>query len=94
MPNNHQITFTHGNITRRNILVRVVGEGTNDVSIVAILDWEQAGWRPEYWETAKFMFSNQETSEWAILGRQEIFHGYDLELEREDELSLICGAAP
>jgi aminoglycoside phosphotransferase (APT) family kinase protein len=94
MPNNHQITFTHGDITRRNILVRVVGEGTNDVSIVAILDWEQAGWRPEYWETAKFMFGNQETSEWAILGRQEIFHGYDLELEREDELSLIYGAAP
>ncbi|KIM86169.1 hypothetical protein PILCRDRAFT_41172, partial [Piloderma croceum F 1598] len=50
MPNDHQIIFTHGDITRRNILIRVVGEGANDVCVVAILDWEQAGWRPEYWE--------------------------------------------
>jgi len=59
--------------------------------VVAILDWEQAGWHPEYWETVKFTFGNQSASEWAILGRQEIFHGYDLELERENELLLIFG---
>jgi aminoglycoside phosphotransferase (APT) family kinase protein len=94
MRNDHQITFTHGDITRRNILIRVDGEGANDVSVVAILDWEQAGWRPEYWETAKFMFGNQDTCEWAILGRQETFLGYDLELEREDELSLLYGGSP
>jgi aminoglycoside phosphotransferase (APT) family kinase protein len=94
MPNDHQITFTHGDITRGNILIRVDGEGASDVSIVAVLDWEQAGWRPEYWETVKFMFGNQETSEWATLGRQEIFVGYDPELQREDELLLISGVPP
>jgi len=82
---------THGDITRRNILIRVDGEDANDVSVVAILDWEQAGWRPEYWETAKFMFGNQNTCEWAILGRQETFPEYGSELEREDELSLLYG---
>jgi hypothetical protein len=37
------IISTHGDITRRNILVRVAGEGANDVSVAAILDLE-AGW--------------------------------------------------
>jgi aminoglycoside phosphotransferase (APT) family kinase protein len=94
MANDHRIIFTHGDITRRNILIRVVGEGANDVSVVAILDWEQAGWRPEYWETAKFMFGNPSTSEWAILGGQEIFHEYGAEVQREDELLLISGPPP
>ncbi|KAF9518791.1 hypothetical protein BS47DRAFT_1375256 [Hydnum rufescens UP504] len=36
-------TFTHGDIAPRNIIVR-------GNKIVAILDWESAGWYPEYWE--------------------------------------------
>ena len=37
------IIFTHGGIVVRNILV-------HDGSIVAVLDWEYAGWYPAYWD--------------------------------------------
>ncbi|KAJ5543647.1 hypothetical protein N7513_004781 [Penicillium frequentans] len=40
----HQIMFTHGDIKAHNILV---GE---DGHLSGILDWESAGWLPEYWE--------------------------------------------
>ncbi|KAJ5343191.1 hypothetical protein MYU51_002479 [Penicillium brevicompactum] len=40
---NHEIVFTHADFAPRNILV----EGGR---VTAILDWEYAGWYPEYWE--------------------------------------------
>ncbi|KAJ5238448.1 Aminoglycoside phosphotransferase [Penicillium chermesinum] len=40
---NHDIVFTHSDIAPRNILV----EGGH---VTAILDWEDAGWYPAYWE--------------------------------------------
>lgn len=39
----HSIYFTHADLHHGNILVR-------DGRLVAILDWEHAGWYPEYWE--------------------------------------------
>ncbi|CAI7642477.1 unnamed protein product [Penicillium bialowiezense] len=39
----HEIVFTHADFSPRNILV----EGGR---VTAILDWEYAGWYPEYWE--------------------------------------------
>lgn len=40
----HRITFTHGDFKFHNILVD--GEG----HLSGFLDWESAGWYPEYWE--------------------------------------------
>lgn len=91
MPDDHRITFTHGDITRGNILIRINKNDIEDVSIVALLDWEQAGWRPEYWETTKFSGSDRRESEWYILGRELAFPSYDLEVARDDELALIYG---
>ncbi|CAK7225577.1 hypothetical protein SCUCBS95973_005913 [Sporothrix curviconia] len=42
----HRIVLTHGDLAPRNIMVR-------DGHIVALLDWEDAGWYPEYWEYVK-----------------------------------------
>lgn len=39
----HEIVFTHGDLAPRNIMV-------NEGRVTAILDWENAGWYPEYWE--------------------------------------------
>jgi aminoglycoside phosphotransferase len=45
---NHTIKFTHGDLSPTNILVQ---EG----HVTGILDWEEAGWYPEYWEYIKTM---------------------------------------
>ncbi len=39
----HKIVFTHGDLLHHNILV-------HNGHVSAILDWEAAGWLPEYWE--------------------------------------------
>ncbi|KIW14225.1 hypothetical protein PV08_07007 [Exophiala spinifera] len=43
----HKIVFTHGDLSPTNIIVK---EG----QIVGIIDWEFAGWYPEYWESIQF----------------------------------------
>lgn len=40
----HQITFTHGDLKAHNILVG------DDGHLSGFLDWESAGWYPEYWD--------------------------------------------
>ncbi|OAK95130.1 hypothetical protein IQ06DRAFT_64414 [Phaeosphaeriaceae sp. SRC1lsM3a] len=45
----HDIVLTHGDISPRSIIVR-------DGKVVAILDWEMAGYYPEYWESVKALF--------------------------------------
>lgn len=46
---NHQLRFTHGDLGLHNILVN------EDDTITAIIDWEFAGWYPEYWEYIKMI---------------------------------------
>ncbi|KAI1333114.1 kinase-like domain-containing protein [Xylariaceae sp. FL0255] len=68
------IIFTHGDIAARNILVR-------DGKIVALLDWEFAGWYPEYWEYV-FAFRGLDNVDWETLGLEvsSLFaKRYDLE---------------
>jgi aminoglycoside phosphotransferase (APT) family kinase protein len=43
MKHNHGIVFAHGDLHPGNILI-------HDGRVAAILDWEMAGWYPEYWE--------------------------------------------
>jgi thiamine kinase-like enzyme len=42
-----KIVFTHNDLSPRNIIV--VGN-----RVKGLLDWEYAGWYPEYWEFVKF----------------------------------------
>jgi hypothetical protein len=49
LPRSETSVFTHGDIGLRNIMVDAEG------CILAFLDWESAGWFPEYWEFAQMM---------------------------------------
>ena len=53
----HQIVLTHSDLAPRNILVR------GDV-VVGILDWELAGFYPEYWEYVKALYRPKWESAW------------------------------
>ncbi|KAJ3737267.1 kinase-like domain-containing protein [Lentinula guzmanii] len=47
----YRITFTHSDLNPSNILVK-------DDHIVAVIDWEFAGWYPEYWEYTQLVMQN------------------------------------
>ncbi|KAI3323382.1 kinase-like protein [Xylariaceae sp. AK1471] len=53
----HEIVLTHNDFAPRNILV----QGSN---VIAILDWELAGYYPEYWEYCKAMRRPEWNSGW------------------------------
>ena len=57
MGTEHEIVLTHGDLNPRNILVK-------DGKIVALLDWETAGWYPEYWEFVKFFNTLNTDLDW------------------------------
>ncbi|KAK0728894.1 hypothetical protein B0T26DRAFT_637032 [Lasiosphaeria miniovina] len=45
-----QAIFAHDDINVLNIIVAQEGA---DLKVVAVLDWAQSGWYPEYWESCK-----------------------------------------
>ena len=49
LPQSKVSLFTHGDVAPRNILV------DESYRITGIVDWELAGWYPEYWEYANIM---------------------------------------
>ncbi|KXG47389.1 Aminoglycoside phosphotransferase [Penicillium griseofulvum] len=57
LSNNHEIVFTHSDISPRNILV----EGGH---VTAILDWEDAGWYPAYWEYTQALRQLKPVPDW------------------------------
>ncbi|ERF73998.1 hypothetical protein EPUS_03812 [Endocarpon pusillum Z07020] len=74
LPHNHQIVLTHNDLAPRNILVR---EGR----VVALLDWELAGFYPEHWEYVKTLFWPEWNSSWIKDGIVDrILDPYTLEL--------------
>jgi serine/threonine protein kinase len=57
MSDTHKIVLTHGDLSPRNILVR-------ESRIVGLLDWECAGWYPEYWEFVQFFRAIDSSLDW------------------------------
>ncbi|KAK0490404.1 kinase-like protein [Armillaria novae-zelandiae] len=51
----HKLCFSHCNLNHTNILV------TEDGRLAAIIDWEAAGWFPEYWEYTSQVMQNMDS---------------------------------
>jgi aminoglycoside phosphotransferase len=77
----HDIVFTHADLNLRNILVDEMGK------ISGIVDWECAGWYPEYWEYTKMHFTVRSTTRWIADVVDQIFPAYRDELKVENMLS-------
>lgn len=54
------ITFTHGDLSAHNIMVR---SGV----IVSVIDWEFSGYFPDYWELAKLGYPRFKRHQWYLL---------------------------
>lgn len=57
------IKFTHGDLHPSNIIVS--SESNGNPKIVAIIDWHQSGWYPDYWEYNKALWTAKIGGEWA-----------------------------
>lgn len=52
-----RIVFTHSDLSPRNIIVK-------DGLVQGLLDWDYAGWYPEYWEYVKFFDRRTSCRDW------------------------------
>lgn len=74
--------FTHSDIAPRNLLV-------NNGKIAAIIDWEMAGWYPEYWEYTRWAVSSYRSPQrWQEL-REEGLECYLDELWVEEYIDSV-----
>ena len=69
----HNIVFTHADLNMRNILVK-------DGRISGIVDWENAGWFPEYWEYTKCHFGVKLSKRWLKMIDSVFENKYEAEL--------------
>ncbi|KAF4445642.1 phosphotransferase enzyme family protein [Fusarium austroafricanum] len=63
LPDDCAIKFTHGDFHRSNIIVTP----SPPYHTLAIVDWEQSGWLPEYWESRKAQYTAWRTEEWSTI---------------------------
>nr|POF06968.1 hypothetical protein CFP56_31592 [Quercus suber] len=61
LPDSGNVYFTHGDLTLGNI---IISDTSGSWKIESIIDWEQAGWYPEYWEYCKLLYGVEYTHEW------------------------------
>ncbi|KAH7910259.1 kinase-like domain-containing protein [Hygrophoropsis aurantiaca] len=71
----HEIAFAHGDIHPSNLLV-------SQNRLTGLIDWECAGWYPEYWDYTGAVHRRQRYTEWYDLFRR-VFPQYQVELDVE-----------
>ncbi|KAE8153130.1 phosphotransferase enzyme family protein [Aspergillus avenaceus] len=72
LPDNCAIKFTHGDLHRSNI----IDTTTYPYRILAVVDWEQSGWLPEYWESRKAQYTADRAEPWSTTSLPMILDQY------------------
>ncbi|PGH15523.1 hypothetical protein AJ80_05540 [Polytolypa hystricis UAMH7299] len=57
----NELRTIHGDLHRSNI----IATGSKPYRILAIVDWEQSGWLPAYWEARKAQFTADTNEKWS-----------------------------
>jgi hypothetical protein len=60
LPDDAPVVLTHGDLHPSNIMVST----DSPCNVVAIIDWHQSGWYPDYWEFCKAVFTAEVNGEW------------------------------
>lgn len=86
LPDTGYIYFTHGDLTLGNI---IISDGPGPRRIAGIIDWEQAGWYPEYWEYCKLLWAVEYDHDWRSDGwADKVMRPFETESEPFAEYSL------
>ncbi|POR37744.1 Uncharacterized protein TPAR_02066 [Tolypocladium paradoxum] len=83
LPDSHSIVFAHADVSWENILV-----DPTTGNVTGILDWEMAGFWPEWWEYRKALFGAR-SQLWWINILKEIMQEYPSETEVDMELEMF-----
>lgn len=62
LPDDAEVVFTHADLHPSNIMV----DPDSPSKVLAVLDWEQSGWYPDYWEYCKAEFTVKYGSNWHV----------------------------
>ncbi|KAI1445007.1 kinase-like domain-containing protein [Annulohypoxylon stygium] len=57
LPDDVPIVFTHADLHPSNIIISHQPSNAAQVQVVSVVDWQQAGWYPAYWEYCKSRWS-------------------------------------
>jgi hypothetical protein len=85
----HKIVFTHGDLNMRNVLV-------HNGRLSGIVDWENSGWFPEYWDYTKAHFITRLQKRWLKIIEEIIeevfkeFGNFNNELATERQFWEYC----
>ncbi|KAF2722519.1 kinase-like protein [Polychaeton citri CBS 116435] len=79
MPKDSSIVFTHADVHPRNIMVTASGPPR----VLAIIDWGQSGWYPDWWEHFKMCYTTHYEGDWRMNWIPKIVR------DREDERYLM-----
>ena len=77
----HPVVFTHGDLQTHNLLV-------HQGRLSGFLDWESAGWYPDYWDFATAMKRSSREPWWGK-ALKDLFDG-DYLRELESDRALHC----
>ena len=76
---NHQNVFTHGDLQPKNIIVERIGVSDGEADFkVTLIDWNLAGWYPDFWEFCNSTLYCQMKPDWLEL-TPDIFDQYPIE---------------
>ncbi|KGO66230.1 Nucleoside phosphorylase [Penicillium italicum] len=82
----HRVVFTHGDLKHHNILVQ-------GGKITGFLDWESAGWYPEYWDFTTALRFTREDFWWYSFVIKLGGDSYLAEMDCEKALTSLTGAS-
>ncbi|CAH0034479.1 unnamed protein product [Clonostachys rhizophaga] len=83
LPDNYRITFAHADLSWENVLL-----DPTTGSVTGIVDWEMAGFWPEWWEYRKALFGSRSRQWWIEIVKQ-IMKEYQHETEADMELEMF-----
>ncbi|GJN66354.1 phosphotransferase enzyme family domain-containing protein [Purpureocillium lilacinum] len=83
LPDAHAVVFSHADLSWENVLV-----DAESGDVTAVLDWEMAGFWPEWWEYRKALYGSRPQRWWMdVLGK--IMEKYDSETEADMDLEMF-----
>lgn len=74
LPDDIEIRFTQGDLHRSNVILT----SPSHLRFQAVLDWEQAGWLPAYWEDRKAHWTAWPGEDWSEKDFPHILDQYQL----------------